>query len=122
MATINEVQSILGETDSGHGASISALWETLTETNTTGRAVGLSALPDRSVQVVGTFGGTSISLYGSNDGATWVILNDPLGDPLTFTSAGLRQVAELTRYVRPLVTGGTGVDLDVYMLFGGPRR
>lgn len=61
---------------------------------------------DRTVQVEGSFFGTSISIEGSNDGTNYHTLNDPSGNPLTFTSAGIKQVLELTRWIRPAMTGG----------------
>lgn len=64
---------------------------------------------DRCIQVAGVFGtGGSVSVQGSNDGVNWVILADPQGNPLTFTSGRIEQVLELPRYVRPLVTAGDG--------------
>lgn len=95
------------------------LWETITETNADGAAFEGAAYRDRSVQVVGTFGGTTASLQGSNDGVNWVNLTTPAGAALTFAAAGIKAVGEFTRYVRPFVTGGTGVDLDFYMTIGG---
>lgn len=74
-----------------------------------GSAFDLVNHADRSVHVVGTFGaGGSVSLKGSNDGVDWRTLRDPLGNALTFTSADLKGVLELPRYVRPEVTAGDG--------------
>lgn len=56
---------------------------------------------DRSVQVTGTFAGGTVLIEGSHDGVTWFTLNDMAGSSLAFTAAGLRQVQEITRYVRP---------------------
>lgn len=66
--------------------------------------------PDRSIEVSGTFGGATVTLQGSNapTPAAGYTLTDPLGAALSFTSAGLRNVAEGARQVRPLVTGGDG--------------
>lgn len=64
---------------------------------------------DRSVQVTGTFGaGGTIVIEGSNDGTNYKTLTDPQGNSLSFTSASLEQVQELTRYIRPRVTAGDG--------------
>lgn len=63
---------------------------------------------DRSVQVEGTFNGASIGLEGSNDGTTYHALNDLSGTPIALAASGLAQVLELTRYVRPAMTGGGG--------------
>lgn len=82
-----------------------------------GRAISPSAWYDRSVQVVGTFGaGGSVTIQGTNDGVTWVTLTDPLGNALTFTAAGLKQIAELSYHIRPVVTAGDGTTaIDVWM-------
>jgi hypothetical protein len=76
----------------------------------TGAASIFNTFQDRCVQVVGTFGaGGSISIEGSNDdGTTWVILTDPLGNALTFTSAGMKQITELPYQIRPHCTAGDG--------------
>lgn len=77
---------------------------------------------DRSIHVTGTFGGGTVKLYGSNDGTNWVALSNPQGDELSFTSAGLEAVLELTQYVRPTVTAGDGTtNLTVTMVFGGRK-
>jgi hypothetical protein len=56
---------------------------------------------DRSVQVSGTFGGGTVLIEGSNDGSNWFTLTDPTGAALSFAAAGLKQILELTRYIRP---------------------
>src|SRR5258708_10216842 len=64
---------------------------------------------DRTVQVTGTFGvGGSVQLEGSLDNTNWFILRDPLGANLTFTAAGLKQILENPRFIRPNVTAGDG--------------
>lgn len=64
---------------------------------------------DRSVQVSGTFGtGGSVSIEGSNDGTNYFVLSNPQGTALTLTAAGIKQVLELPRYLRPRVTAGDG--------------
>lgn len=72
---------------------------------------------DKSVQVSGVFGGASVVLQGTNDGANWFSLTDAQGNALTFTAAGLKLVAEATWKVRPVVTGGDGTTaVDVHLL------
>jgi hypothetical protein len=74
-----------------------------------GSAVDWVDFADRCFQVSGTFGaGGSLTIQGSNDGATWSTLADPQGTALTFTSARIEQALELPRYVRPSVTAGDG--------------
>ena len=71
---------------------------------------------DRTVHVRGTFGGATVTFQGSNEPgpvasttpAAGVTLSDQTGAPLSFTAAGARLVAEASRWVRPVVTGGDG--------------
>ena len=92
------------------------LWETLTETNSDGSSVSYHGDVERSVQVMGTFGGATITIQGSNDGGIiWATLHDAAGANLDFTVAGLELVLENARHMRPIVTGGAGVDVDVHL-------
>jgi hypothetical protein len=62
---------------------------------------------DRSVQVAGTLGAAGTVVWeGSNDGTNWATLNTPAGTPLSFGTAGLKQVLEGALYMRPRVTAG----------------
>lgn len=97
------------------------LWETLTESDTA-TEVELGAFADRSVQVVGTFGGATVVVEGSNDGTNWVTLSDYQGTALSFTAAFLAPVAELTRFIRVSASGGTGQDLDIHLMCRGTHH
>ena len=72
--------------------------------------VSLPAYSDRTIQFTGTFRRwRTVILEGSNDGGTtWATLTDPLGNALSFTSAGMKQITELPELVRPRVTAGDG--------------
>ena len=99
------------------------LWEALTEANSDGSGVEFSDYADRSVQVIGTFGGATIALQGSNDGGTtWAALSDPQGNALSFTSAGIEQVGTISQMIRPIVTGGASVDVDVWLFARANKR
>lgn len=78
---------------------------------------------DRSVQVEGTFGaGGRLEFEGSNDGVNYHTLTNLIGTPMQFKSAGIEKPNELTRFVRPRVSGGGGsTDLDVFILLRGMR-
>ena len=80
-------------------------------------AVSAFDFPDRSVQVLGTFGGCTVTLEGSNNGNDWATLNDPQGNPIALTSAKIKGVLECVRYVRPTVTGGDGTTAVTAILF-----
>lgn len=73
------------------------------------QAVPLAEWADRSVQVSGTFGsGGTVAIQGSNDGTNYYTLNDPLGNAVSKTSAGLSQILELTRWIQPALSSGDG--------------
>lgn len=85
----------------------------------TGTTVGCAGSSDRCVQFSGTFGGATIVLQGSNDGTNWSTLQDPQGNSISKTSAGIFQVLDLTRYIRPVTSGGSGTSIDVNLLVKG---
>jgi hypothetical protein len=91
-------------------------WENMLQ-NDDGARFSVAQYTDKSVQVVGTFGGATLAFEGSNDGVNWSTLSDPQGNPLTFTAAKIEMVAEATLFVRPRITGGDGTtSLSVYVL------
>ena len=101
---------------SGQDPDLVLLWEALVQGSLDGAAVELPGFAERSVQVTGNFSGpATLTMQGSNDGGTtWATLLDPFGNPIAFTAAGLKQIMELTKEIRPLVSGEDGsTDLDV---------
>jgi hypothetical protein len=75
----------------------------------TGSPYELVDTNDNCFTVDGTFGtGGSVTLEGSNDGTHYYALHDPLGNAITLTAAGIKQILETPRYVRPNVTAGDG--------------
>lgn len=87
-------------------------WEGLVSTDT-GTPAKISDYPDRTVQAVGTFGGGSITIKGSNDGTTWSTLHDNLGVTLVLTDSAPRLIAENTDYIRPEAAATTDVDVII---------
>lgn len=88
-----------------------------------GASVNLSDFPDRTIQILGTFGaGGSVNFEGSNNGTDWVVLTDPQGNAITKTAASMEFVTETPLFVRPRVTAGDGsTDLSVIMFARTPR-
>lgn len=82
----------------------------------TGLPAELPAWADRSVQIEGTMGGATIVFEGSNDGTNYRTLTDPQGNAISKTAAAIEQVTELSRYVRPVTSGGTGSAIVVSFL------
>lgn len=106
MATVN------GIWDQAADRSATVVWSTFTE-NDTGAAALMPHFPDKSVQVAGTFGGGTFLIEGSNDGTNYATLHDPQGNSLSFTAAGIKMVAENSRYIRPRATAGSSASVTI---------
>ena len=107
MATRTAVQTSI---DSGNALSI--YWSGLAgATADVGDAVQLPAHGDISIQVGGTFGTSTLSIQGSNDGTTWTTLIDMQGANMAFTSAAFKTLRDVPRYIRPSAPTGTGTGL-----------
>jgi hypothetical protein len=98
------------------GTAILVTYDNLDELDTTPGPIEMAEWAERSVQVIGTFGTATIVIQGSNDGVNWETLNDAQGSPISKTAKFIEQVAEVTRFVRPLVSTGAGADLDVFFV------
>lgn len=70
------------------------------------------------MQVTGDFSGSAaIALHGSVDGTNYAALNDRSGSAISLTAAGLANVGDAPRYLKPVMTSGDGsADLDVTIL------
>ena len=71
---------------------------------------------DRTVQLVGNFGGATVAIQGSLDGEHWATLSDGQGNAISVTGEELEAITELVRFVRPVVTGGSGASITVLLL------
>lgn len=66
-----------------------------------------------SVLISGTFGGATAKLQFSNDGTTWTDLKDSAGTAVSTTSAAqFQQVGIYAVYIKPVVSGGSGDDIN----------
>ncbi len=102
---------------------LTVTWETITSTNTNGSPAEIPEWSDKTIQVVGTWGGATASVEGSNDGTNYSTLHDLLGNTLFLTSDGITSVMETTRYIRPSSAGGDGTqDLDFILLARRPNN
>ena len=106
-------------TDQLEAYSILATW--VLGADDDGAPIRFAGAADRTMQVCGTFGGATVGMQGSLDGTNWAALTDPQGNAVSKTAAALEALTELVRFVRPVVTGGTGTDVTV-MLFMRPTR
>ena len=84
------------------GSMVTATW-LLTATDD-GAPIAMAEWADKSCQVGiagDAFAAGTILIEGSNDGVTWTNLRAPDSTALSFTTAGLKQVLEMTAYIRP---------------------
>jgi hypothetical protein len=64
---------------------------------------------DRSVQVTGTFGaGGTVLIEGSNDGTNYITLNDPQGVAISKAAAGIFEISQICKLIRPRISAGDG--------------
>jgi hypothetical protein len=91
-------------------------WENFTAADDVGEHLITAHYSDKTVTVFGNFGsGGSMKMEGSNDGVNWFDMTDPQGNALTFTAAKMEMLQENPLYVRPKMTAGTSVDIDVIL-------
>lgn len=92
-------------------------YDNLDEADASPASLEFPELGEVSVQVIGSFGsGGTVLIEGSNDGVNYGTLTDPQGVALSLTAAGIKSLQQITRYIRPRVSAGTGVDVDVFFL------
>lgn len=105
------------EVVSGDDRYTTAMWEAVTETDSFA-ACGLGKLPDKTMQVFGTFDGASIALHGSVDDTNYAPLTTNGVDPIAITAAGFAWIWENPRFIKPVATGG-GATQSVTVIVGG---
>ena len=111
-------------TTTGAGAVPLSGAETVTLDATVAVPPNWSDYIDRNVQVVGTAGaGFNLVVEGGRDGSTYATLNDATGTALAFTAVGVKQVQEITPYMRARITAGeTDVTVVDVILVGRRER
>lgn len=103
MATINYTATAIG----GDPSALKVTWGPMTAGDIA-LPLGFAQWVDRSVQVEGTFSAANASMHGSNSGNTYVALSDTLGNTLSITAAGIKQISEQTATIKPVLSGGDG--------------
>ena len=71
------------------------------------------------IQAIGTFGGGTVKLQGSNDATNYVDIKDVTGSAIGLTASGGAEFTTSFLYIRPLVTGGSGDDVNVFIVMRG---
>jgi hypothetical protein len=113
MATI--APTVLDVSKKQNGGCLLVTWASIANADTV-TPIDMAEYGDKSVQVDGTFGGTSVGLQGSNDGTNYYALRDPSSTAIAITAAGSKAVLENTRYVKPVLTGGAASTITVTLL------
>lgn len=118
MATIIDSPQVLADKVDLQGVRVRR-WANMASGDV-GSQVILTKYNDRTVHVTGTFGGATVLFEGSNDGVEFLPMRDPYNAVVSTTSAKLIYLTEVPLYVRPRVSGGTGVSVTV--IFCGVGR
>ena len=115
MANIAGVTASVGR---GDNSTIVVTWANIGNADTC-HEVSFPEYADRSIHVSGTFNGASVVIQGSNNGAvSFATLNDPTETAITISTEAIRAVLENTAFIKPVITGGGGLQsLTVSLLF-----
>lgn len=102
-------------------------WNNLDENDSDPEPVSVPHFTDVTIQVIGDFGvggavKVDLSLWKPDETPTYFKATDAQGNEIAFTAAGGETKVENAMSVRPIVTAGSGVDVDVRMLFTGPQK
>lgn len=91
---------------------------------TTGIPLTLSAYPDKTVGVHGTWGAATFVVEGSMDGTNYFTLNDSRGEgnAISLTADNIVTILENPYYIRCKTTGGTGTALTVTIIAQSAQR
>lgn len=115
-----EVYSLVSPTVSSQWRGIFLVkWEALQVAGDTGAPFACPNYPIKSIQIVGTFGGATVTMQGSNiiDSPVYASLTYDGSNAIALSSAGMKKIWENTYWVRPILSGGNvTTSLDVYLL------
>ena len=84
---------------------LQTVWANVSDVDTC-TSVRTAYFANNTVQMTGNFAGATVILEGSNDNVTFFTLLDLFAAPVTFTSSGIKSVAQIPLYVRPSTSGG----------------
>lgn len=96
------------------GGAEHAEWA-LTNADAIGEALRIPGGSDKTVQFIGTWGGATVVLEGSNaltpGAGDWSTLHEPDGAEISATADYISFVAENPLWVRPVLSGGAGASI-----------
>ncbi len=101
--------TIAATTDRNTAAGATLVTWNAMATGDDGAAFGLNAAADITIQVTGTFGGSTVTFQGSNDGTNWHPLTQRGSTTnMAYTASANHICQEMPAFIRPVITGGTG--------------
>lgn len=116
--------TVSGPTPIGEGEGSSKLisWTNGATADGAATPVEMPEWADNCVQIIGTIGGATVVIEGSNDGTNYNTLNSAQGAALSFTALtdAMKQIVERPRYIRPRISGGAASGIGVYLLMRRP--
>ncbi len=102
-----------------NGGGLKVRWENVTETLSADAWNGGIMFSEKSVHVEGTHGTTVIE--GSNDETNYETLTDRQGGDVSFIADGIREIEENPRQIRPRVSDGSSVSVNVTIIVSRGR-
>lgn len=95
---------------------VQVLWEALATGDTITAYEPPFALAAGSITFTPTTaGGATLTFEASDDGVSWLAMNDIEGTPISHTAAGRAEITCSARFIRPAIAGGTSDDWNIYM-------
>jgi hypothetical protein len=92
--------------------AIGYLWDHL-KARETGTQLDSAAYSKISIQIDGEFDGAIVNIEGSNNGVVWYVLIDSQDNHMHVSFPGIADIGQLTRYIRPVIMGGSVELTDV---------
>lgn len=103
----------------GPGRTYRYTWDSMAGGDS-GEPVSIPGASDKTVQISGTFGTSTVSIQGSlyaADSGVYANLTDPQGNALTaIAAAALESITENTTWIKPVVAAGSGTPITVVLL------
>ncbi len=101
-------------TTSGGDALVT--WLAVTESDTFETYDLKEAVSEISVHINGTFGGSTVTVQGGNDGSTFLALTQLIGATASTEVADIFSILDRPLKIKPLAASGSSQSINVYML------
>ncbi len=85
-----------------------------------GQAAGVTRWQEKTIQITGSLGTTTITIQGSNDGTNWATLNSKGMDadsaiPLSGLGVGIYSILENPAFIRPVASAGDSSNIPIVL-------